>query len=238
MAKLTGNRLFYNFILIAVLLILLAVSLAGMDGVLTSVALEQDVCCGTEEHIHGADCYAGDILMCPKKAHTHRENCYLLLLRENDINWLLDAVAKTETKALKNVMESASMEALRLTSAFQPGQSAVVSLSSSSIASLNTAMQTQGSYAPLTLNANLDGAVNYALLSDGNGGISTYAVGDDANDDDLAINFYIRLDGTITRVSGGTLTYNNDRWTEDRKENFSSDDLRRWNDLVFSLEVQ
>jgi hypothetical protein len=25
---------------------------------------------------------------------------------------------------------------------------------------------------------------------------------------------------------------------EDRKENFSSDDLRRWNDLVFSLEVQ
>ena len=67
MAKLTGNRLFYNFILIAVLLILLAVSLAGMDGVLTSVALEQDVCCGTEEHIHGADCYAGDILMCRKR---------------------------------------------------------------------------------------------------------------------------------------------------------------------------
>lgn len=206
MAKLTGNRLFYNFILIAVLLILLAVSLAGMDGVLTSVALEQDVCCGAEEHIHGADCYAGDILMCPKKAHTHRENCYLLLLRENDINWLLDAVAKTETKALKNLMESAIMEALRLTSAFQPGQSAVVSLSSSSIAALNTAMQTQGSYAPLTLNANLDGAVNYALLSDGNGGISTYAVGGTPDTTTKrAINFYIMLDGKITFVSLGEL---------------------------------
>jgi len=212
MARLTGNRLFYNFILIAALLVLFAVSLAGMDSVLTSVALEQDVRCGTQEHIHGADCYAGDVLVCSQKAHIHRQGCYLLLLEENDINWLLDTVGSTYAKSLKNVVDSAIVQALTSSTTLQPGESAVVSLSSSNLSSLNTEIQRQETYAPLTLNASLEGSANYALVNDGNGGISTLAVGGDPDTTTTrAINFYIMLDGKIQFVSSGRLTDNNNR---------------------------
>lgn len=56
------------------------------------VALEQSARCGAVEHVHTAPCYEGTTPVCGKTAHTHNRNCYLVLLKDNDINILLSQV--------------------------------------------------------------------------------------------------------------------------------------------------
>jgi hypothetical protein len=67
-----------------------------------------------QEHIHTEDCYWGDILWCEQKAHTHRENCYLVRLEDNDINWLLLTVDRSQDKSLESVLDSAMVQTLVL----------------------------------------------------------------------------------------------------------------------------
>jgi len=58
--------------------------------------------------------------------------------------------------------------------------------------------------------------LSFALQSSSDA--STYAVGGSASGATRAINFYIKLDGTVTFVNSASLTYNNDRSEQSRKE--------------------
>ena len=113
MAKSTGNKRFYNFIWILVLAVVLALSMFGGEN-LEAVALEQEARCGQAEHIHTQECYMDDILRCDQKAHIHSENCYLLRLEDNDINWLLLTVDRSQDKNLESVLDSAMVQTLVL----------------------------------------------------------------------------------------------------------------------------
>ena len=69
-----------------------------------TVALEQEIRCGIEEHTHNDSCYNGDFLICDKPAHTHDGNCYIVLLKENDINNILTLLGNSESHSLENVI--------------------------------------------------------------------------------------------------------------------------------------
>ena len=204
MEKRKTQGLFYKFILLAVLTAVSALSLS--DSRLTSVALEQEPSCNLEEHIHSESCYLGDVLLCRQKAHVHGENCYLLLLSNNDINWLLQTVAETKERTLSGVVDSAMGQALTLNDNFA-NTSPPVTLSSSDISSLNTTIEENNIVPSVTLNENLSNGTMLAYTPD-NGGVSTLAVGDSPSTGTRAINFYMMLDGRITLVSSGTLTNN------------------------------
>lgn len=89
----------------AALMLLLVFSLAGLDQAFSStLALEQAPRCAMEEHIHTQECYSGDFLICGQKMHSHGENCYLVLLKDNDINGLLSLIDSTEEKSLETLI--------------------------------------------------------------------------------------------------------------------------------------
>lgn len=103
-------------ILPGVCLLLLTVFLLATavgNGILTSIALEQPVCCGMEEHLHTEACYWDDLLICGKKAHTHSEHCYLVLLEDNNVNYLLSEVSRDAERSLTGVIEGAVAQGLR-----------------------------------------------------------------------------------------------------------------------------
>jgi len=114
MAARNARAKLYNRIwLTAILLVVLVLTLVGAGGLLkTSVALEQKVRCGQEEHIHSEECYMGDVLVCMQKMHVHDEDCYLLLLEDNDINFLMEAMDTMDDKSLESVLSSAISQAL------------------------------------------------------------------------------------------------------------------------------
>jgi len=66
------------------LLLVLVLGFFGVHGfTVQSLALEQFARCGMEDHVHGAECYSNNNLVCVKTEHTHSENCYLVLLKDN-----------------------------------------------------------------------------------------------------------------------------------------------------------
>lgn len=70
-----------------------------------TVALEQPARCGAEEHLHTEDCYADGNLTCSKLVHTHNQNCYLVLLQDNDINQLLSRVDADQDRNLGAIID-------------------------------------------------------------------------------------------------------------------------------------
>lgn len=68
------------------------------------VALEQSARCGAVEHVHTAACYEGAFTVCGKTAHTHNRNCYLVLLKDNDINILLSQVDADQDHSLEQLI--------------------------------------------------------------------------------------------------------------------------------------
>ena len=62
------KSLFYNFILIGVVVVLCL--LAGTGGSrLTAISLDQQTRCTLPEHVHTEACYMGELLLCNQKAH-------------------------------------------------------------------------------------------------------------------------------------------------------------------------
>lgn len=107
------NRIYGVFI--AILVLLLMVSVFGMQkGYSSALALEQQVRCGMEEHIHTDECYINHVLICGQKAHTHSGDCYLLLLEQNDVNMLLSEMENSEDKSLESLLTGTVNEAIQL----------------------------------------------------------------------------------------------------------------------------
>ena len=69
-----------------------------------SLALEQQARCGIEEHAHREQCYRNGRLICSKAVHSHTENCYLVLLKDNDINVLLGHVEQQMDHSLEGLI--------------------------------------------------------------------------------------------------------------------------------------
>lgn len=198
------KSLFYNFIWIAVALLLGVLTAMGSTKV-DALALDQQVRCGLEEHTHTEVCYHGEVLLCKQKAHTHSNNCYLVLLEDNDVNWLLQTMSETGDKSLEGVLDSAMGQALVLNDSFAE-EEPPLTLTAQDISSLNQTIEDNGIEPAVVLNENLtnSAALTYALPSDSNS--STKAVGDVPSTGTRAINFYIQLDGRITFIYRGTLT--------------------------------
>jgi len=197
------KRLFYKLILVGAFLLLTVLTVVGFT-MGNTVALDQQVRCGLPEHTHTEDCYLDGVLLCKLKGHTHSSNCYLVLLEDNDINWLLQTMSSNGNMSLEGVLDSAMGQALVLNDSFTDS-TPPLSLSAQDISSLNNTIADNGIEPAVVLNENLqaDAYLNYSP------GISTLAVGDSANTENRAVNFYILLDGKITLVGSDSLTNSN-----------------------------
>lgn len=194
------KRLFYKLILAGVLLLLIVLTAAGLTAG-NAVALDQQVRCGLQEHTHTAECYLDGVLLCKQKAHNHTENCYMVLLQDNDVNWLLQTIGESDDKSLEGVLDSALGQALTLNEDLA-GAPPPLALTGQDISSLNDTISDNEIEPAVVLNENLraDDYLNYSP------GVSTLAVGDSAVTGTRAVNFYILLDGKITLVGSDTLT--------------------------------
>lgn len=197
------KSLFYKLILIVIVALLGVLTVMGSTAV-TSLALDQEVRCGLAEHTHVEQCYIGGVLICEQKAHLHSQNCYLVLLQDNDINWLLQTMDEAGQNSLESVIDSAMGQALTLNDNFA-GTPPPLELTQQDISSLNQTIEDNHIEPSVVLNENLQaGAVlNYVptvydsvLLN----------IGDTPNTGRRGANFYILLDGKVTLVGTGTLS--------------------------------
>ena len=154
------KRLFYNLIFVTVLVAVLLLSALG-NSTLSTVALEQEARCGFVEHVHSGDCYYGEILRCKQKAHSHTQNCYLLRLEYNDINWLLHTMETSSDKSLESVIDSEMICALTIQTGASPHSIRTVRLTAANIRLFNQALAASGEQSRLVFNEDLN---NHSLL--------------------------------------------------------------------------
>lgn len=125
--KTIGTRLHNRIWIAAGVAVLLLLSLLSLrSGVVSAVALEQSARCGMAEHTHNSVCYTESRLTCLQPQHSHTENCYLVLLRDNDINTLLARVDADTSNNLETVIANTVTTATKLSadevSPTQPGE--------------------------------------------------------------------------------------------------------------------
>lgn len=174
--------------------LLLLSALRAFGSVTEALALEQQPRCGMTEHLHTESCYINDVLVCRQKAHTHSDSCYPLLLADNDINRLLTQIAATRDRSLESLLRSGSV------------RSSVV---------LNKDLRVQT--AP-------DSAGREEDLTTWTGTLGLLALPEQPSTSTNAINFYIRLDGTITCIGHDTLTRSGSNLIISRANIFSAYD--------------
>jgi len=112
-----NNRI---WIAAGVVVFLLLSLLSLRSNMVSAVALEQSARCGMTEHTHGTACYTGSHLTCLHPQHTHTENCYLVLLRDNDINNLLAQVDADTSNSLEVVISDTVETAAQLSGTVTP----------------------------------------------------------------------------------------------------------------------
>jgi len=104
------NRISLIFGAVAVALL----SLYGLrNAFVSSVALEQQARCGMEEHLHGIHCSTEDGRVCIEPEHVHNRNCYLVLLKDNNINHLLGMVDDDGSNNLETLIRKTVSTALK-----------------------------------------------------------------------------------------------------------------------------
>ncbi len=191
-----------------------------------AVALEQEIRCDIEEHIHMDNCYNGDFLICKKPAHSHNGNCYIVLLNENDINGILTLLSNNETRSLEYVITDTMSSALTFNSNLNTSESTdadKLTLSQDTVAALNTTISGEETLPDIVLNEKINNISTLATDNSANNGtnstqnsITIYSVGDNPVTGNYNANFYIYLDekwtciGTLpfTTTSSGSNRYN------------------------------
>lgn len=147
----TYNRIW----LPAAILITLLLGLFSFKGLpVQAIALEQQARCGIEEHSHSDSCWNGSSLVCTTPVHSHTENCYLVLLKDNNINDLLVQVEAQPDNSLESLITQTVDNALlynnNLTSPMAQEQTEPVD-----VAAINETTQTYDVQPRVTLNENL-----------------------------------------------------------------------------------
>lgn len=203
------------------------------------VALEQSARCGAEEHVHSPVCYQDGVLRCAKVPHTHNRNCYLVLLKDNDINHLLSQIDEDRSHNLETLIHQtlgtalaynsnlvmldmeipqqepapspSTLTATQLQYAESPKDTSSantesVALQAADISTLNETIEEQNIAPGIVFNEDLYSATTLSQLpsdtvallnnsSTSSGGVSTLALGDEPNETDNKVNFYIKLNG-------------------------------------------
>lgn len=183
--------------------------------VVPAVALEQELRCGIEEHIHTDACYSGDFLTCPKQAHAHDGNCYIVLLDDNNINGILTMLDNTESRSLEYVISDVMSTALTYnddlnrpddTLEGEIGEGSVgetLLLSGSTVAAMNETISQEESLPDIVLNEKIN-TINTLSSEDMSTGntptIQPLAIGDDPVDDEYIANIYVYLDKKWTCI--------------------------------------
>jgi len=120
--------------LAAGIMLTILLSIQSIRGnIVSSVALEQEPRCGAEEHIHTVACLKNGVRSCGKAAHTHNRNCYLVLLRENNVNHLLTQLDSTRSHSLERLIYQAVGNVYYSEGPGSPGASASASAAASAI---------------------------------------------------------------------------------------------------------
>lgn len=182
-----------------------------------AVALEQEIRCGISEHTHTDSCYNGDFLICDKPAHTHDGNCYIVLLKENDINNILTLLGNSESHSLENVITDTMSSALtfntNLNSA-ESNSSEVIPLSQDRVAEFNNTISNEDELPDIVLNENIN-TVNTLAVDDDlgekpqNNTTNTFNIQADPDTSNYSANFYVYLDGKWTCL--GSLEFTTER---------------------------
>lgn len=207
-----GKKLNIKSILFGTTVTVLCIALCAVLfclNITSTVALEQELRCGIEEHTHTDACYRGDFLACDKPAHSHDGNCYIVLLKDNDINIVLTLLGQSEGRSLEYVITDVMSSALTFNTSLnaQEGTGQDVTLSQDTVAELNDTISDEDTLPDIVLNENINNV--YALaLPDGTGDAQTYtqgsmstlSVGEEPDGANYTVNFYIYLDGQWTCI--------------------------------------
>lgn len=146
-----------NFITYAALCIFViaAFLIMFLSNITPSIALEQELRCGMVEHVHTDDCYNEDFLICEKTAHTHDGNCYIVLLKENDINGILTLLSNTSQHSLENAITDVMSTAFNFNENLNSNDDENV-LTKNTVEQLNDTITAQNDIPDITLNENIN----------------------------------------------------------------------------------
>ncbi len=201
--KLNIKSIFFVAI-VTLLCMALCVGLFWMN-VTPCVALEQELRCGIEEHVHVDECYSGDFITCEKTAHSHDGNCYIVLLKENNINGILTMLGDHENHSLEAVITDTMSSALtfnsNINSAAPENDVSTMALTQDTVAELNHTISDEEELPDLVLNENINNAqtiIEEELPQGQANNTSTLAVGDSDVSANYYANFYVYLDGKWT----------------------------------------
>ncbi len=214
-------------ILIAILVLLLMVSVFGMQkGFSSALALEQQVRCGMEEHLHTDECYINHVLVCGQKAHTHSEDCYLLLLEDNDINMLLSEMENSDERSLESLITGVVDEAIQLNQVVSsnPIPQTENQLTVSEISTLNSVIEENQLNPSVVLNENAGVAViDTKAAGDGSTGIMPLLLDEPNRKSQNNAYFYMYIDDEWKYI--GNLSFSTDSSYGQRYARTSSADV-------------
>ncbi len=184
-----------------------------------TVALEQEIRCGIEEHTHSDSCYNGDFLICEKTAHTHDGNCYIVLLKENDINNILTLLSNNESHSLENVITDTMSSALTFNANLNSADSNSgenITLTQDAVAEYNNTISNEEALPNIVFNENIN-TVNTLALDNTiqtNNAASPLSIDEEPDTSNYKANFYIYLDDKWTCI--GALEFSEVRITSSR----------------------
>lgn len=136
------------------------------SSILPTIALEQELRCGIEEHIHNDGCYTDDLLTCEVTAHVHDGNCYIVLLKENDINGVLTLVDENKPRSLEAVISNVVSSALTFNDDLntpEPEEAETPTLTQDTVMALNATISEEETLPDLVLNEGLNNPSTLAL---------------------------------------------------------------------------
>lgn len=185
-------------------------------GMLPAVALEQELRCGIAEHVHTDECYQGDFLQCEKTAHSHNENCYIVLLEDNNIDGVFGMME--EGQSLEGVIDSTVSGALIFNKDLN-APTAEGGMEQQTVAALNATIAEEETLPDIVLNEELNNlstvqqdqpqTEGFIELEQSNpllsGSAATYAVGSEPDTTANKANIYVYIDGSWQCI--GTLPF-------------------------------
>ncbi len=194
----------------AIIIGILLITLLFISNITDTVALEQEVRCGIQEHTHTDECYTDDLLTCTIPEHSHDKNCYLVLLDENDVNAITEQAESDDSKSLDSVIDNVVDSAMSLNANLnsQENESAEnqnLAFDKTTVSLLNNTIKSEKSIPKITLNENIN-TVSPSAATNSAGGTSVMAVGDEPQTGNYNANFYIYLDGSWQCIGTGTFS--------------------------------
>ena len=208
------------FIAITALFCIAACALMFCANISHAVALEQEIRCGISEHTHSDACYDGDFLTCKRVAHTHDGNCYIVLLKENNINTILSLLGAGHNRSLEYVIADVMNTALTFNEDLNapeeesnepssPTPSLVPTLTQDTVAKLNSTISDEDTIPDVVLNENINNknalkpetdTDNDANIQSPDSSISMMSVGDSAVSTKSRANIFVYLNRAWTCI--------------------------------------